>query len=428
MADLAFSPVETTLTHVDTCWRSHLEAKLVKVNKRLAKLGAPPAALTFGEVAEREERDDWTGFKRVWREFDTVTVTGVEAKFAGWTGVATLDHSLLPVGWVQTDSEAEALVSKFPGQEDTEVPDRFRFRGPVCDHCGVEIRTRKLTILFVNESGDWMQVGTSCVRDFIGVDPATVLWLAAPAFGGSDDEEMFSSGGSREVPPLEFLIAAAEVTRLFGFVKSRPDSAYDTPTRQECNTLCRYRLTDADKKRYADVDYARGEAEARKIIAWVESSADGSDFMRSARIAVTAWKVNDKTEGILAALPFCYMREMGRIADREAKAAAKPGRPDDFVGEVGAKLTVEGVVTFRDVFEPYHVYGPPSYLVVVTTDTGHVVKTLGSGQTLWQAEVGDRITMTGKVKELDDHAVYGKATVLKMAKIVVLAHGGEEAA
>lgn len=411
METTTFTPVESTLTGVSEYAVDFLNAKLTKINKRLAKLGAPAATLTFGPLVEKTERDEWTGFKRTWREFETVTVTGVEAKFAGWRGIATLDHTLDP---------NEALVAKFPGAEEVEFPETFRFKGAWCDHCN-KIRSRNMTVLFLHEDdGKWMTVGTSCILDFIGVDPKNVLWLAAPAFGGSEDEDEMRGGGGggrSEVTPIEFIAAAAEATRLFGFVKSRPDNSFDTPTRSHASTLTRGRLNDFEKKLYAEVDYKRGVAEAEKIMAWVEASDDWSDFMRSAKLASRTWKVTDRTEGLLAALPFSYMRAMGKLAERKAAAEAKP---TDFLGTVGAKLTVEGTVTFKMAFESYAYNGPTPYRLTIVTDDGYTLTTKGSGNTLWEAEVGDRISWTGKVVELEDHEKFGKRTEMKLVKIKVL--------
>jgi hypothetical protein len=409
-----FSPVESTLTGVSVYCEDFLNSKLAKVNKRLAKLGAPAATLTFGPIVERTEKNEF-GFDRTFREFEFVTVTGVEAKFSGWTGIATLDHTLDP---------NEALVSKFPGEEETPFPEEYRFKGAWCDHCN-KIRSRNMTVLFLHEDGRWMTVGTSCILDFIGVDPKNVVWLAAPLIGGSDDEdEMRSYGGRWEITPHEFLAAAAEATRLFGFVKSRPDTSYDTPTRSHASTLCNGRLNEYEKKLYRDVDFRKGSDEADKIMAWVAADTGWSDYMRSASLACRTFKVTDKTEGLLASLPFSYMKAMGKLAERAAAATAKP---TDFLGTVGTKITVEGTVTFKMAFEPYAWNGPTPYRLTIVTDEGYTLTTKGSGNTLWEAEVGDRITWTGKVTGHEDHETYGKRTECKLVKITVLERPEEEA-
>jgi hypothetical protein len=85
----------------------------------------------------------------------------------------------------------------------------------------------------------------------------------------------------------------------------------------------------------------------------------------------------------------------------------------EFIGNVGDKLSVEGVVTASLSIEGY--YGQ-TMLVEVTTDDGNVVKTFGSGESLWSTAKGDRVTFSGTVKK---HETYRskKGTVLTRAKI-----------
>ena len=85
----------------------------------------------------------------------------------------------------------------------------------------------------------------------------------------------------------------------------------------------------------------------------------------------------------------------------------------EFIGDIGDKISVEGVVTASLSIEGY--YGQ-TMLVEVTTDDGNVVKTFGSGGSLWEAQEGDTVTFSGTVKK---HEVYRskKGTVLTRAKV-----------
>lgn len=85
----------------------------------------------------------------------------------------------------------------------------------------------------------------------------------------------------------------------------------------------------------------------------------------------------------------------------------------EFIGDVGDKISVEGVITAAFSIEGY--YGPTA-VVEVTTDDGNIVKTFGSGGSLWSATEGDRVTFSGTVKK---HETYRskKGTVLTRAKV-----------
>lgn len=399
---IEFSPVSVTHEGVSVHYRDHFTAKLAKVNARLAKLGGVPAAtIAFGPVVTRTAKNEF-GWDYSWDEFD-VTITGVEAKLAGWSPVASLDHTL---------DANEALVARFPAHFETVIPDSFRFRGSVCDHCNISI-ARNTTVLFLHDDGRWAQVGTTCILEYIGVDPRTVLMLSAWNVRCDEDDEP----GSRSriyVEPVHFIAAAAEATRINGFVKSGAE--YDTPTKHAASDLAYGRIKPKDLERlFPGLDQARGVAKAIDVMAWIAGSTDASDFMTSARLACRTDRATERTEGILACLPSVFDREMGKRVERAAKNANA-----GYLGEVGKKLIVTGTVTVASTFEG--TYGMKRIIVVTDVD-GNAVKTSGSGASLWDAEVGDLIRFEGKVSEHAD-SKYGLQTVVKMAKVFSLAADG----
>lgn len=399
---IEFSPASVTHEGVNVGYREHFEAKLVKVNAKLAKIGAPPATIAFGPVVTRREVTEY-GWEYDVQEFATVTITGVEARLAGWTPVAALDHTL---------AADEALVARFPAHFDTDIPDRFRFSGSVCDHCNIRI-ARNMTVLFSHEDGRWAQVGTTCILEYIGIDPATVLMLSTWNVRADEDEDGMGGpkGGRIYVAPIHFLAAAAEATRINGF--RRADS--DNPTKVAAADLAYGRIKPRDIEReFPGLDYGLGEAKALAVMAWVAESTDTGDFMTNARLACRADRVIDRTEGILACLPSVLDREMGKRAERAAKNVG------GYLGEVGKKLIVTGTVTVASTFEGN--YGMKRIVVVVDSD-GNAVKTSGSGNSLWDAEVGDTVRFEGKVSAHSD-TKYGPQTVVKMAKVFCVAADG----
>jgi hypothetical protein len=100
-------------------------------------------------------------------------------------------------------------------------------------------------------------------------------------------------------------------------------------------------------------------------------------------------------------------------AERTRHAAQK------YLGEVGEKLSIEGYVTTAFSFTN-QMYGNTTLVVEVTTDDGCIVKTLGSGQSLWSAKLlkknHTRVTFSGTIK---GHEIYDgdKSTLLTRAKL-----------
>jgi len=84
-----------------------------------------------------------------------------------------------------------------------------------------------------------------------------------------------------------------------------------------------------------------------------------------------------------------------------------------WLGTVGAKLEVTGTVTTALSIATQ--FGN-TMLVVVETDDGSLVKTFGSGRTLWGAERGQHVRISGTVKA---HETYdgNKQTALSRCKI-----------
>lgn len=397
-----FTPVTTTYEKLPVGFHARVEAKIVLINRRLAKLGAPAATVTYGPIVERKVKDPDTGWVHTVREYEFVTVTGVEAKLAGWTAIASLDHTVHPT---------EAWVTRFPGHHDDAIDPMFVSRGSVCDHCGVKIK-RNLTVLFAHDDGRWAQVGTSCVLDYLGIDPKTILWLAACADGMADDDPDAGGGwNARRVPSVtEYLAAAAEATEINGFVPTVTDFG-GWPTRDQAMQIVDGKTKDAKTGMpiWPGLDSERGAAKAALVIDWVLTSTADSEFMVSARRAVEAGQTHGRTIGLLAALPYSYGKAMERAASKAAEAAA----PSEHFGKVGDKIVATGkIITIRTFDGDYG----PKRLIVVALDNGNQVSTIGTGQSLWNVAEGEIVEVKGKIKSHEDKG-YGKRTVLTMVKL-----------
>ena len=426
---ITFEPVESTVENVPTAYGARIERKLKALTKRLAKMGVPAPTVEFGPVVSVPIDDGWGAESDVYAltgapvptfaAFETVTVKGFEAKADGWTGIAVLDWTVSP---------DEAFVARFPGHTETEeapapeISEELRTRGPLCDHCR-KIRSRNNTIVFEHEDGRTIAVGTGCVLEYLGVDPRTILMLSD--FVKSVDEDDFDLV-KPSLDPVEFVAIAAEVTRIDGFRKSA-----EAASTKELTTMLGITgpRTKADREIaaeiFAEMDIERGRAKAAAIVEWLATDDSGSDFLRTARVALNGNPVEAgaRHAGILAALPFSHDRHIGLVAEREAKrkAEAEARKSGGFVGSVGDKVTVTGEVVFYNTYDG--TYGTSARLTVLTTD-GDRVTTYGSGKTLFGWSAGDKVEFTGKVKGHDDDAKWGKSTSFERVKVKELGEDG----
>lgn len=95
-----------------------------------------------------------------------------------------------------------------------------------------------------------------------------------------------------------------------------------------------------------------------------------------------------------------------------------------WVGEVGAKVTVDGILRRLRAGEAYTYGAAIPYLVVVETADGDTVTTWTTAQWLDRVKVGDDIRIAGTVKRLDRFDGT-KQTVLTRVKLLLAVRDGE---
>jgi hypothetical protein len=95
-----------------------------------------------------------------------------------------------------------------------------------------------------------------------------------------------------------------------------------------------------------------------------------------------------------------------------------------WLGEVGAKITVDGIIRRFVAGEAYTYGAATPFLVVVETAAGDTVTTWTTAQWLDRVEVGDDVKISGTVKSLNtyDHV---KQTMLTRVKLLLAVRDGE---
>jgi hypothetical protein len=110
--------------------------------------------------------------------------------------------------------------------------------------------------------------------------------------------------------------------------------------------------------------------------------------------------------------------------EAHAEQARRAALVNGFLGEVGDKITVTGTVQVAK-----YISGSwnrsSSVFLVVKADTGHIVKTFSSSQSVFALDRGDQVELTGAVKA---HEAYNgqDQTVLIRVKAVITAKVGDD--
>src|SRR3546814_1399750 len=181
-------------------------AKVEKINARAAKKGLAGTLTMSVEEVEVTETNELTKITETWTEYK-VEIQGNAPAYNGWEFIAKLD-------W---DPNAGLIVRNIPGVDS--VVNRETVTEGWCDHCKTT-RQRLVTYVVRNqESGETLQVGSSCLKDFTG----QYTTIALPENSGDDDEEggFFGGRGAGAYTPLTVLAAAWACVQQIGRASCR---------------------------------------------------------------------------------------------------------------------------------------------------------------------------------------------------------------
>lgn len=137
-----------------------LTAKLTRLNAKLARINIAP--ITWKQVGHRDEPHP--SIENAVVRYIDLEVEGIVPSENGWSFVATVVHT-----------DDGNIIRAVPGYT---VPVEYRDRPTWCDHCKTN-RVRRDTYIVRHEDGRVMQVGSSCLADFIGTSNPNGLTKAS---------------------------------------------------------------------------------------------------------------------------------------------------------------------------------------------------------------------------------------------------------
>jgi len=388
-----------------------LRKQIETMNRKAVKLGMALLTLFVGERIVRSfKRTDAMGLeKTVEREYVKVTVTGERPVLSGWILAAV--KNVMPNG--------EMLLSEVPG---VTLPDRFKSPAWNCEHCNMNRRRKELVIVKHLESGEYKQVGKTCLKDFLGgMNVKGYLeyysMIVEVLSGDIDpDEPGYSSDGRGATcyDPTYFLTVAALIIRKIGWVsvaKSR-----DTMTAATMTLVCMYvrGMYPEDKELRQEVGEVSGadKALATAALEWSRSHSpeSTSGYLYNLGVAARQDCVMDKTMGIVASAISAYQRYLDKQQEQKAQADKAP---TVHVGTVGKRevfsVTVKAVRCFDGD------YGVRS-LVRMEDESGNVL-TWWTGEAPEWTEKTDPVKVKGTVKKHEDYKGTPQTVLTRVALV-----------
>lgn len=318
-----------------------LMTKIEKLNKRARKNGLAELVVEItGTELVKNKRPEFASanYPDTYTEYTKGVVKGEAPVVAGWKIVGSIDYS---AGF--------NVLKAFE-----ELPEKYRECDPFCDHCNTK-RVKKKTVLLKSvEDETIMQVGTSCLKDFIPVSVADEIYFCnfwTELTAGFEDADGYFGGGRMEpvVRVKDAVSVAVTMVRNFGFVSSQ---AYEgIPTRSNMTTFF-FGSGESRNELIKSIEFdtEADDARADEIIEWVLNNESNNDFFYNLKGFMSQESVHNKYFGYIAGAVSAYNKYLGQIVERQAHL-------NEYLPGVNVKDRIELELTLKRVFVNDGFYG-----------------------------------------------------------------------
>jgi hypothetical protein len=301
--------------------------------------------------------------------FIDVTVSNAPVVLDGWSFLASIEGT--PAG---------NIIHSI--RTDVEVPERYRTASDYCEHCHSN-RSRNRLYIVMDKDGNTKQIGSTCIRSYLGIDPTVLVqhaeWLQeiVDATGDDDYENWGREHVSYTIPTTDFLALALAVSNKYGYVSGkmvyegyqgsttayRAEDIYWTPFNK---------LTSEEKELMNSLSEYKEEVE--KMVEWVKALPEPrNDYQHNLYTIIMAGYVAPKSAGLAASLLPTYRRAMEQLREREARVAS------EWLGEEGKRIPIKARVLSIIDSEGY--YGV-TYIHRMITEAGNALTWFSSSARL----------------------------------------------
>ncbi len=210
-----------------TAFRKRLDA----LNKKAIAFGLEPIRIISTEEVIYQRRYEQTG-----RDYDTTVVSLVPVRKGAVINAPVLlnrvhiEYPEVKLGNWRVIGKLEAIedgnltfsISRDPANVAVLID---RADHPIeCEHCKTKRIRNDGFVLRDNESGNYKQVGSNCLEDFTGINPAAALFMArmydVVRLADSDLDEYASSGRVNAVDTRLYLADVSFLTNQGGFISA----------------------------------------------------------------------------------------------------------------------------------------------------------------------------------------------------------------
>ena len=394
------------------CFKSDFDSLQKRINRITKKLDKYNKKWTFEVISESIEavdvyKIDYTNHCK--SKYNTISMDVItynfemeELKLGNYTAIAVIEHNAV----ITSNDRQENIIHKL--DDNAIVPEKYRTVKSICEHCNSD-RQRNKTVLLMDQEGDIKQVGTTCIKEYTGIDAADTISLYADIHDITlqDLEINFDGFGFytkyRYNKTEDYLTACIQIITQKGYNKeSTKYEAWD--------------ITGSDlvKTEYKET--------AKKIIEYFTTNNFDNDFLKNTKTYVTSEYA--KISGFIAYAYLAYQKQIEY--DKKKQAETEQKAQSDYMGKVGEKIITELTLQKSNSYETsYNGYNTVTqYIHIFSDNAGNVYKWKTSKpltyedekQNLKWYELGEKLNLKGTIK---GHEEYNgqKQTELTRCKI-----------
>ena len=310
--------------------------------------------------------------------------------------------------WVEDQSVN--LIKKISSE--VFVPEIYRTR-TVCDHCKVN-RYRKHTVLLQNvNTKEYVQVGKSCVKDYLGVDIARYasylsLWESLEEY-----YEALSQNNNGQLSIAwavkEILGQTLEQVSRHGYISKNTAFECDCDSTARMVWLAMNHSTDLyGKLRYEEYEISDNSAKiAEDIIRYVNKrdNAD-NDYLFNLKTLLSESDIESDNFGLVVSAVGYYLRETEKDKERAKKESLPASK---YIGDVGEKVEFRAIP--KCVFSTENEYG---WTYIYKFEIGNDTVIWKTNKSL---DEDKEITLKATIKELSEYQGT-KQTIVTRGRVI----------
>ena len=374
--------------------KNELQKKLEKLSKK-AKTYGNQISWSFGEEVAVSRN-----LYSVNPDTHTLVKTGEDKVFGIEVNIESdviRKEGYTVVAQIETVGHEQNIVKMLDGESPAELA---WYTMPLyCEHCHGR-HVKRFSFIVKDESGQYKQVGKTCLKDFCGIDPKMII--AAQEIHDliendyNIDEYDFKGSGENAFDVLKAIATANDIIKEHGYVKSCEDNSTKT------------RLFIEIGKSEPSEESLKLANEMKEVLTAAEYD-ELSDFLCNVKSMIQGGYIRSNAFGYIAYAPVAYKqmkeKQEREILNNEAKANS------NYIGNIGEKITAD-IKEAKLITEFVTRFGVGRLYKFTTTDNNTLV---------WFASKyyeGAPKQITGTVK---DHKEYNgeKQTVLTRCKMIL---------